>query len=91
MPQKIILYDDKIAGVGTVNLDNRSFFLNFEVMTFIVQDDEKPDGRAFIQDVAAMLERDFERSRLVDFSKWQQKPFWFKLAARVARLLAPIL
>lgn len=91
MHQKIILCDDDIAGVGTVNLDNRSFFLNFEVMTFVIQDEEKPDGRAFIQDVEAMLERDFERSRLVDFSKWQQKPFWFKLSARVARLLSPIL
>ncbi|MGD1898580.1 MAG: cardiolipin synthase [Phormidesmis sp.] len=91
MHQKVILCDDQIAGVGTVNLDNRSFFLNFEVMTFVVKDNNKPDALAFIQDVEAMLERDFERSRLVDFFKWQRKPFWFKLAARVARLLAPIL
>ena len=91
MHQKVILCDDQIAGVGTVNLDNRSFFLNFEVMTFVIQEEEKHNGRAFIQDVEAMLERDFERSRLVDFSKWKQKPFWFKLSARIARLVAPIL
>ena len=29
--EKIILMDDRIAGVGTVNFDNRSFRINFEV------------------------------------------------------------
>ena len=29
--QKVILVDDKIAGVGTVNFDNRSFRINFEI------------------------------------------------------------
>lgn len=41
MHQKIILCDRKIAGVGTVNLDNRSFFLNFEAMTFAIKSDRQ--------------------------------------------------
>ncbi len=32
MHQKIILVDDLMAGVGTVNLDNRSLYLNFEAI-----------------------------------------------------------
>ncbi len=84
MHQKVILVDDDIAGVGTVNLDNRSFFLNFEVMTFSIDSH-------FIQSIEIMLQKDLNVSRAIDLHTYQQKPFWFKLAARVSRLLAPIL
>ncbi|BAZ46543.1 cardiolipin synthase [Chondrocystis sp. NIES-4102] len=84
MHQKVILVDEDIAGVGTVNLDNRSFFLNFEVMTFSV------DAK-FIQDVAQMLQQDLEVCRTVNLRSYQKRSFWFRLAARVTRLLAPIL
>ena len=84
MHQKVILVDREIAGIGTVNLDNRSFFLNFEVMTFTIAPE-------FICSVEAMLQGDFHSSRLVDFNAYEQKSFWFRLAARVSRLLAPIL
>ena len=100
MHQKIILCDcampsasSAIAGVGTVNLDNRSFFLNFEVMTFAVrsngeQNTASPD---LVESVEQMLLDDFEASRLVNLEKYQQRPFWFKLSAEVSRLAAPIL
>lgn len=84
MHQKVILIDHDIAGVGTVNLDNRSFFLNFEVMTFAIDS-------YFIKSVTHMLEKDLNVSRLVNLDHYQKKPFWFKLTARVSRLLAPIL
>lgn len=84
MHQKAILVDGDIAGVGTVNLDNRSLFLNFEVMTFSIDSH-------FIESVETMLQSDLNLSLPVDFSTYQKKPCWFKLAARVSRLLAPIL
>jgi cardiolipin synthase len=84
MHQKVFLCDRTIAGVGTVNLDNRSFFLNFEVMTFVTAPD-------FIKAIEFMLTNDLKASHLVDFSQYQQKTFWFKLAARTSRLLEPIL
>ena len=84
MHQKVILIDRDLAGVGTVNLDNRSFFLNFEVMTFSID-------TQFIQKVETMLQSDLKVSRLIDLNGYEQKPFWVKLAARVSRLLAPIL
>ncbi|MGC1309930.1 MAG: cardiolipin synthase [Phormidesmis sp.] len=93
MHQKVILCDRDIAGVGTTNLDNRSFFLNFEVMTFIIDDDQDSDGSeaSFIGSVEQMLVEDMNASRQVNLCQYQQKPFWFKLAARVSRLLSPIL
>ena len=84
MHQKVILVDHDIAGIGTVNLDNRSFYLNFEVMTFSIDSH-------FVQGVKTMLQKDLNSSRLVNLNTYQKKPFWFKLAASVSRLLAPIL
>lgn len=83
MHQKVILVDDYIAGVGTVNLDNRSFHLNFEVMTF-VSDVE------FARNVEQMLCDDFEHSMEINLSEYELKPNWFKLIVRVSRLLAPL-
>ena len=38
-----------------------------------------------------LLQSDLNVSRAVNLNTYQKKPFWFKLAARVSRLLAPIL
>ena len=84
MHQKVILIDDAIAGVGTVNLDNRSFYLNFEVSVFVTK-------QPFIKDVEAMLLEDLKVCRLIHRSEWKKQPFQLKLIARIARLMAPIL
>ncbi|MDJ0618712.1 MAG: cardiolipin synthase [Calothrix sp. MO_192.B10] len=84
MHQKVILIDGAMAGVGTVNLDNRSFFLNFEVMVFVA-------GMSFIHDVEQMMQADFNCCRLVELKEYDQKSWWFKLATRISRLLAPVL
>ena len=84
MHQKIMLIDQEMAAVGTVNLDNRSFFLNFEVMGFVA------DHR-FVDSVEQMLEDDLAASVAVDLSEYGRKPLWFKLAVRISRLLAPLL
>ncbi|MBD2164087.1 cardiolipin synthase [Calothrix membranacea FACHB-236] len=84
MHQKIILIDDDMAGVGTVNLDNRSFFLNFEVMGFVA-------ATQFVASVEKMLKDDLAVSVAVDFSDYKRKPLWFKLAVRISRLLMPLL
>ena len=96
MHQKIILCDcgasrrhRAVAGVGTVNLDNRSFFLNFEVMTFAIKSDRQQHD--LVESVEKMLEDDFNASRLIDLEEYKQRPFWFRLSAEVSRLSAPIL
>ncbi len=93
MHQKIILCDRTIAGVGTTNLDNRSFYLNFEAMTFAIKSDSRSNTTSpdLVESVEQMLEDDFKASRLVNLEKYQQRPFWFKLSAEASRLAAPIL
>jgi len=84
MHQKVILVDDLIAGVGTVNLDNRSLYLNFEA-TGLVADD------AFVTQIENMLEDDLKVSEEVHSFHFNEKPFWFRASARVARLASPLL
>ena len=81
--QKVILIDDRLASVGTANLDNRSFRLNFEISAF------SPD-RKFVDEVATMLTNDFSHSREAELKDYSNKPFLFRAASRAARLLAPI-
>ncbi len=84
MHQKVILIDDTLAGVGTVNLDNRSFSLNFEVTVWVQQ-------AAFIQEIAAMFRDDFTVARLVRRQEYEDRSLIFRLSSRIARLFAAIL
>jgi len=82
--QKVFLVDSSCAAVGTANLDNRSFRLNFEV-TLLNYDS------GFVKEVETMLENDFAHSSPVAMDEYSKRSFFFKLAVRSARLLAPIL
>jgi cardiolipin synthase len=82
--QKVMLVDDRYGFVGTGNLDNRSFRLNFEI-TAVTKDP------GFIRELTDMLERDFDCSREVAVREFSDKPIHFRLACRIARLAAPVL
>ena len=81
--QKVMLIDDRLATVGTANLDNRSFRLNFEITAL------SPDP-AFVNAIAAMLEEDFRRTIETKVEDFTKRPFWFRAACRLARLMAPL-
>jgi len=82
--EKVMLIDDNIATIGTANFDNRSFRLNFEITAVVI------DGE-LSKAVEQMFENDFSSSRLMERDEYDNKPFWFKLAVRTARLTAPVL
>jgi len=82
--QKVFLVDDTCAAVGTANLDNRSFRLNFEMTLLNYSAD-------FVRALETMLAEDFTNSRRVDLEEFTARSFVFKLAVQSARLLAPIL
>ncbi len=84
MHQKVILVDDSLAGIGTVNLDNRSIYLNFEATGLVADDD-------FVSNVEAMLVADLDQSEEVHPARFDGKPLRFRVAARVARLASPLL
>jgi cardiolipin synthase len=83
MHHKVILVDDDLAAVGTANFDNRSIRLNFE-LTMVFAD------KSFAASVCEMLEKDFANCRLATAEEFAARPFWFRVAVRLARLMAPI-
>jgi len=82
--QKAMLIDDNVATVGTANFDNRSFRLNFEITVVVIEPE-------FAKDVEQMFEDDFANSRLMQAGEYENKPYLFKVAVRIARLTAPVL
>ncbi len=83
MHQKVMLIDDEIAAVGTANLDNRSFRLNFEMTALVA-------NSGFAKLVETMLAHDFENARRVTAEDYTSRKLPFRMAVRVARLLAPM-
>lgn len=82
MHQKVLLADDDLAIVGSVNLDYRSFTLNFELSVAIA-------SRAFANRVEKMLDADFARAKEDDLFALENRGLLFRLKCRAAALLSP--
>ncbi len=82
--QKAVLVDDHTAAIGSMNLDSRSFRLNFEITALTVDE-------AFAADVEAMLREDFARCHAIEAREYDDAPYLRRVAMHVARLFDPIL
>ena len=82
MHQKVLLADGETAIIGSINLDYRSFMLNFE-LSAAVQD------AAFASSVETMFLADFDRSRPEDLGLFDKAPLLFRLKCRAAALMSP--
>ncbi len=81
---KTICIDAKLAYIGTVNLDIRSFFINFEVSTIVSDHD-------LCEQLRTQFEVDKESCTLITIKSWMQRPRWKRGMDSVCRLLAPLL
>jgi cardiolipin synthase len=84
MHQKAFLVDESLAAIGTMNLDNRALYLNFETMVLF-------HGRGFNERVAKMLEKDFQSCRELTRPIKPLKRAIASLRGNISRLLAPML
>jgi cardiolipin synthase A/B len=82
--QKVVLMDDQIASIGSVNFDNRSFNINFEVTLWF------PHAET-IKKVESMLLTDFELCRKISQKEARTRPRFIHFVHQAARLLSPIL
>ena len=82
--QKVVLVDDEITAIGSANLDNRSFRLNFEITLLTVD-------RAFADQVEQMLTEDFQQAREITAEDSRDTHRLQQLGMRIARLISPIL
>lgn len=81
---KTFLFDKSLAYVGTVNMDTRSFYINFEIMA-LIQDDALCDRlyRAF--------DDDLEFCNRLTYRDWLKRGVVTRMIDSICRLIAPIL
>ncbi|WP_149915081.1 cardiolipin synthase [Sphingobacterium cavernae] len=81
---KTAVFDNKLAFVGTVNLDIRSFYINYEIAAVV------SDSKFAVQ-LSNQFEEDKAQSELLTLRVWKARPRWQKAADSLCRLLAPLL
>jgi cardiolipin synthase len=79
---KTIVVDDTVAMVGTANLDNRSFRLNFEIAAAFYD-------AGIVAELAQRFERDRAASEPFPFRK--RSPRLTMIMESIARLTSPVL
>lgn len=81
---KTISIDSALAFVGTVNMDTRSFYLNFEITAIIHE-------TGYCKQCEDCFEKDKQNSRLITLAQWQARPIWHRGLDSVCRLMAALL
>lgn len=84
MHQKCVLVDDSLALVGSTNLDNRSLYLNFELMIAVA-------NHEFVSEVASMLEADFASATHSNAADAPVRWWYERAGTAIARLFSPVL
>jgi cardiolipin synthase len=81
---KSLLIDRRIAIFGSVNFDQRSLRLNFEI-SLIVYDPE------FCARLEALIQSYLKKAKMVNATKWAKRPRWRLLLENLAHLTSPLL
>lgn len=81
---KVIVVDDYIAMVGSCNMDERSFSLNFEASEVLYS----PEVNRTLREA---FEEDIKRSTLLTLDLYEHRPLSLKIKEPICRLFAPIL
>lgn len=84
MHAKTMVIDQEVSMVGTVNLDLRSFYINFEVAAWI-------KDSSIAAEMYEMFYEDLNSCQELELSSWNKRPWYVKTMESVCRLLAPIL
>lgn len=81
---KTAIIDGKIAYVGTVNLDFRSFYINYEVAAVI-------SNKEFCKQMEDQFEIDKQNCSQISIRDWKKRKPWLRAMDSLCRLLAPLL
>ena len=81
---KSIMADGAISMFGTVNLDMRSFWLNYEVALFVYD-------RPFAAELSQLQQSYIDQSDKLDPEQWSQRSFKNRLLEDTLRLVSPLL
>lgn len=81
---KLFVSDDKVATVGTVNMDYRSFYLHFECGAWL-------SGSKTVLDIKQHFIRIMEDCQEITLEKWRKRPPLMKIKQSVLRVFAPFM
>jgi len=81
---KSITADRRISMFGTVNLDMRSLWLNYEVALFVY-------GQVFAEQLYALQQSYIQDCRLLDPQEWSRRPVYARFLENSLRLVGPVL
>ena len=81
---KSVTVDGKMSLFGSLNLDPRSFRLNFEISLALY-------NREFTGELRALQQTYLDQSELINLDLWDARPLRLRTAENFARLLGPLL
>lgn len=83
MHAKTVVVDDRIASIGSVNIDPRSISLSFEINAFVYDADVALQQRA-------LFEQDMQQAHELNLADWRRRSVGERCIESFARILAPI-
>jgi len=81
---KTVVSDGQLSVIGTANMDNRSFELNFEVNCVIYDS-------VTAEKMTAIFNQDLEDSVQINPQEWEKRPLYKQLPEKLSRLFSPLL
>ncbi|MDM5153428.1 cardiolipin synthase [Bacillus sp. DX1.1] len=84
MHAKIVLVDDKIATIGTANMDIRSFELNYELIAMLYES-------TTVLDIKRDFEQDFKDSIEIKWDSFKKRNIGKRILESLMRLISPLL
>jgi cardiolipin synthase len=81
---KTFVCDDYLSSIGSANIDSRSFDINYEINTYIYDEETARKCKA-------IYEADLEESRELTLEEWSKRPWHNRLAESIIQLLSPLL
>lgn len=81
---KVMMADDKAAIVGTINMDYRSYYLNFECGVYLYKN-------KVIKDICRDFDNTIAESQLIDLSECNKIPLYRRLIRAFFKLFAPFM
>ncbi len=81
---KIFVSDDKVATVGTVNMDYRSFVFHFECGVWLCNSDTVTDIKVDMLNI-------FKESREINIDLWKKRPLMRRFLQAILHIFAPFM
>ena len=81
---KLFVSDDKIATVGTVNMDYRSFVFHFECGVWICDN-------GTVLDIKDEFERTVALSQEIKIEDWKKRPILMRIKQSILHIFAPFM